>query len=339
MAQAGLTLDLISIICSQLAEYLPQLSDPDRALNTLERFVASSRNPLSLGSLFERDREALPILLQIFSTSQHLGDVMVLDHESYDLLRMTEGQPVQRETLVAELATEVESLGDEATAMAALRRFKRRETLRIAFGDIIRNQKLELVTEQISFLADAIVEAALRFAYRRLVEKRGRPMRPDGQPSRFVVLGMGKLGGVELNYSSDIDLIFLYESDGRTNGAHSIANSEFYDRLGREIVRLLTEKNTLGYAYRVDLRLRPEGESGPVVHSIERAMRYYDVQGRTWERQAFVKSRRRGRRSRFGRTVPRLSRALGLPPVLGPGRHHRHQGAQTSHRAPHRPRG
>ena len=148
------------------------------ALNNLERFVAAARNPLSLGSLFERDREALPILLQIFSTSQHLSDLLVPTTKATTCCGMTEGQPVQRETLVAELAAEVDSPGATRPAvMTALRRFKRRETLRIAYGDIIRGQRLEVVTRQISYLADAIVEAAVRFAWRRLAESRGRPPR------------------------------------------------------------------------------------------------------------------------------------------------------------------
>lgn len=291
MAAAGLPLDLLATLCDQLARHLPNTSDPDRALNTLDRFLASSRSPLSLAALFERDPEALPALLQIFAASQHLGDLLVHDHEAYDLLRMTEGQPVQRETLIAELAAEIEALDDDAAVLAALRRFKRRETLRIAYGDVVRGQRLEIVTEQISFLADAIVESALRYARRKLDARRGRPLGPTGRISRFVVLGMGKLGGVELNYSSDIDLIFLYEFDGKTDGPSPLANAEYFDRLAREIVRLLTESTSLGYAYRVDLRLRPEGERGPLVHSIEHAQRYYDVLGRTWERQAYVKSR------------------------------------------------
>ncbi|HEX4132084.1 MAG TPA: bifunctional [glutamate--ammonia ligase]-adenylyl-L-tyrosine phosphorylase/[glutamate--ammonia-ligase] adenylyltransferase [Pirellulales bacterium] len=291
IAQSGVTLDLLADLCDQLAEVLPGLSDPDRALNNLERFVRAARNPLSLASLFERDREALAILLQIFASSQHLSDVLVLDNESYDLLRLTEGQPVERSTLVDELAAEIEGVAAEPAAMTTLRRYKRRETLRIAYGDLIRAQRLEVVTEQISYLADAIIEAAIRFARRWLEEKYGQPRRSDGHASRFVALGLGKLGGVELNYSSDVDLIFLYEADGKTDGPRSITNGEFFDRLVREVVRLLTEPTTLGYAYRVDLRLRPEGERGPVVHSLERAMRYYDVLGRTWERQAFVKAR------------------------------------------------
>lgn len=291
VATAGLTLDLLADICSQLAEHLPRSSDPDMALNNLERFVAGARSPLSLGSLFERDREALPILLQIFATSQHLSDLLITDPESYDLLRVTEGQPVARETLVDELWAEVEALDDERAVLKALRRYKHRETLRTCYGDIVRGQRLETVTRQISSLADAIVDSAIRFARRKLEVKRGVPRGPTGAPARFVALGMGKLGGVELNYSSDIDLIFLYEGDGNTDGPRQMTNHEFFDRLAREVVKLLTEITDLGAAYRVDLRLRPEGERGPMVVSVESAQHYYDVLGRTWERQAYVKAR------------------------------------------------
>src|SRR5690606_19899033 len=108
---------------------------------------------------------------------------------------------------------------------------------------------------------------------------------------RFVVLALGKLGGTELNYSSDIDLIFLYDGEGVTDGPRQQSNCEFFDRLAREIIKLLTEGTELGQCYRVDLRLRPEGERGPTVPSLESALHYYDVMGRTWERQAFVKAR------------------------------------------------
>ena len=192
MALSGMTLDLLANICDQLAEHLPRLSDPDMALNNLDRFIGAARNPLSLATLFERDREALPILLQIFSTSQYLSDLLITDSEAYDLLRMTEGQPVKREVLVDELCSEVTALNEEHTVMTALRRCKRRETLRIAYGDIIRGQRLEIVAGQISHLADAIVEAAVRFARTALEKKRGVPRKPDGERSRFVVLCDGQ---------------------------------------------------------------------------------------------------------------------------------------------------
>ena len=106
------------------------------------------------------------------------------------------------------------------------------------------------------------------------------------------MLALGKLGGEELNYSSDIDLIFLSDGHGKTDGARSMSNVEFFDRLAKQTVKLLTEPTILGTAYRVDLRLRPEGNQGPAVRDWESALRYYDMSGRTWERQAFVKARR-----------------------------------------------
>ena len=291
MAAAGVPLDLLTDICNQLERHLPGCADPDMALHNLERFVQAGRNPLAVGTFFERDPQALPTLLQIFAASQYLSDLLVMDPEGFDLLRLTEGQPVARQALVDELSAEVAALEHDTVVLRSLRRFKRRETLRIAYADIVRGLPLRTVTEQISFVADAIVEAALRAAWRKFQLQRGTPRRPDGQPARFVVLGMGKLGGLELNYSSDIDLIFLCENDGRTDGQRSISNLEFFDLVGREIVRLLTERTELGGTYRVDMRLRPEGQRGPMVMGIQSAMNYYDNRGRTWERQAYIKAR------------------------------------------------
>jgi [glutamine synthetase] adenylyltransferase / [glutamine synthetase]-adenylyl-L-tyrosine phosphorylase len=291
LAEHGVTLDLLYQISEQFAAAAPSLADPDMAMNNLERFIASSRNPMATAALFERDPDALPNLLQIFSTSQHLSDLLVVDQEAYDLLRMTEGQPVARAALVEEIVNEVRALGNVAEVMASLRRFKRRETLRIAYGDVVRNQPVETVTRQISYLADAIVEATLDYAQRYLREQYGTPMRSDLERSRFVVLGLGKLGGAELNYSSDIDLIFLYEQDGQTDARRIVANQEYFERLSKEVIRLLSEPTDLGAAYRVDLRLRPEGARGPLALSFDTTLSYYDVKGRTWERQAYIKAR------------------------------------------------
>ena len=291
IATRGVTLDLLGGMCDQLAVRLPRLSDPDMALNNLERFIDAARNPLGLATLFERDSEALPTLLRIFSTSQYLSDLLVRDNEAYDLLRMTEGTPIARDELIKDLASEVAVLRDDQDVMWAMRRYKHRETLRIAYGDIVRGQSLEIVTRQISYLADALVEAAVQTAWRKLTAKRGAPRGADGQPARFVVLALGKLGGEELNYSSDIDLVFLYDEEGKTDGDRAQTNQEFFERLGREIVRLLSETTSLGSPYRVDMRLRPEGSRAPLCCSVAAALHYYDVSGRTWERQAYIKAR------------------------------------------------
>jgi len=295
-ARLNLPLDLQDMLCSKLTQWLPACSDPDMAWNNLERLFSRSRSPLSLAAFFERDGSALQTLIRIVSTSQALSDQIISDPESFELLRITEGKAVARQYLIDEICTEIKTLDDEVAILQALRRFKRRETLRIAYGDIISGQDLETVTKQISFLADALIEASV-VAARKLVSKRfGLPQSDSRRGIRlgapqFVVIALGKLGGNELNYSSDIDLIFVYDGDGKTNGEKSITNKEYFERVGQRIVKLLSEPTSLGVPYRVDLRLRPEGSQGQLVIGLDTALHYYDIMGRTWERQAFVKAR------------------------------------------------
>ncbi|MGL4513917.1 MAG: bifunctional [glutamate--ammonia ligase]-adenylyl-L-tyrosine phosphorylase/[glutamate--ammonia-ligase] adenylyltransferase [Lacipirellulaceae bacterium] len=291
IALAGVPLDLVGVLCEQFQAVAPRLADADMALRNFERFLSAARNPLSMSALFERDREALPNLLQLLSTSQYLSDLLVRDQECYDLLRMTEGRPVARDTLVQELVGEALVLDDPLAVSAMLRRVKQRETIRIAYGDIVRNQTVATVSRQISFLADAILEAAVAFLRKWLDAKLGVPRRRDGQAARFCVLALGKLGGVELNYSSDIDLILLFDEEGETDHQRGATNREYFDRLSRELVKLVGESTDRGSCYRVDLRLRPEGEHGPICESLDAMTAYYDTKGRTWERQAYIKAR------------------------------------------------
>ena len=280
-----------TLLSEQLGIALYRLSDPDMALNNLDRFLQATPDPLALMTLFERDIDALSTLTQIFSGSQYLGDLLVHDPEGYPLLRQWHGEPISREVLSQNIAAEVLAAADPREIPTLLRRYKRRETLRIGYSDMIRGLRLETVTKQISYLADALIDAAVLTARQTLEQKLGVPRDAMGQPASFVVLALGKLGGLELNYSSDIDLMFLYSDEGMTDGGRKIANSEFFSRLVREVVRLLTESTALGIVYRVDLRLRPGGESAQVVSTLDAALNYYDLLGRTWERQAFVKAR------------------------------------------------
>ncbi len=291
IAESGMTLDLVDGLFEQVELHLPAVSDPDMALNNLERFILSARSPLAIGALLERDRTALPILLTIFSASQYLSDLLVRDRESYDALRLSEGQPYTREVLVRDLQNLMASALDQEAAMTLIRRFKHRETLRIAFGDLVAGQRLTGVTEQISFVAEAICEAAFSFCFRRLQEKWGVPRLANGERCAYSILAMGKLGGSELNYSSDIDLVMVYRGDGECDGARSRSNREFFEQLSRDLTKLLNESTRLGVAYRVDLRLRPEGSKGRICNTVEQMVRYYESKGRTWERQALIKLR------------------------------------------------
>ena len=291
LAAHGLTLDLLAFLCGRLGELLPAASDPDRVLVAIERLFGAVRSPLSTGTLFQRDPRSLEILLKLFSASPYLAELVILDPESWEQVRVGEGRPEGRQTLSAALAAETALLAEPDCVMRAIRRFKRRETLRIAYGDIVGEQRLETVVAQISHVADCVVQAAVASAVSRLEKLRGIPRGPAGEHATIAVIALGKLGGAELNYSSDIDLVFVHSADGRVEGPKPCSNGEFFERVVQEAVRLITEPTDLGIAYRVDLRLRPHGASGPATISQEDMLQYYDLQGRTWERQAWVKAR------------------------------------------------
>ncbi len=213
-AEQGLTFDLIAAIATHFATILPEMSDPDRVLVSVERFLAAVRSPLSAGTLFERDPEALTILARLFSASPHLAELVITDPEAWEDIRLGGGRPEKKEALAAALTSEIGLLDENAAVMAALRRFKRRQTLRIAYGDIVGGQRLETVVAQISHVADCIVAAALQAALASVGRQRGAPVHHDGSPATIAAVALGKLGGGELNYSSDIDLVFICSGDG-----------------------------------------------------------------------------------------------------------------------------
>ena len=291
IATAGVPIDLMGSLVDSLASLLPALPAPDAALRALDGYLHAVRSPIAEAALFQRDPAALSILMKILAASPHLASIVIGDPEAWEEVRLGEGRPVKRAAVIAELAAEVAMVTDLDAVMASLRRFKRRETLRIAYGDIVVGQRLEVVVAQISHLADAILAAALDVAWRRVAMQRGEPRDAAGEPAQLAVVALGKLGGVELNYSSDIDLVCVSSGDGRTDGPRPASNAEFFERVVRETVRLLSEPTDLGIAYRVDLRLRPHGASGPVVMPIEPMLQYFDTLGRTWERQAWIKAR------------------------------------------------
>ena len=291
MADAGMTLDLLAVVGEQLASNLPGVGDPDLAMSTLSRFIAASRNPLSLGSLIEEDRQALPTLLQLFSASPMLGDLIVDDPASYDLVRMTEGQPVDREPLMQEIVGEIANLTDPRAVMASLRHFKRRETLRIAYGDIIQSQSADVVAGQLSSLADAICEAVVQFARRNLATKHGTPTTRDGNLVRFVFVALRRLGGNEKDYEPKIRGLFIYEQEGRTDGSRSVDHREFFDKLCSDVIHFLGEETELGVAYDINIEKTPAHRIGRRCLTQRETIDYFDSKGRTWERQSLVKAR------------------------------------------------
>ena len=260
------------------------------ALANLERFLSAVPDIARALRDLAGDSRTTEILLQVFSTSHYFSEVLIRDPELLGWLRGGPERP-DRSSLIDDLWTTLAGLSDENDQRLALRRFRQRESLRIGYNDIVRGFPLELITQDLSDLADACVEGALRLARDRALSRFGVPRSSSGAPARFVVLGLGKLGGQELNYSSDIDLVFLFDEDGQTTGPKVVSNSEFFARMGSEIVRLLADHTALGIVYRVDMRLRPDGEQGALASPLAATLGYYVTRGRTWERQALIKCR------------------------------------------------
>lgn len=184
---------------------------------------------------------------------------------------------------------------DESRMAASLRGFRNREMVRIAWRDLCGWADLQETMADLTALAEASIDRAVEFLHRRMVDRYGIPKAADGSEQQLVVIGMGKLGGRELNFSSDIDLIFAYPDAGKTDGADSpVGNDEFFSRLCRSVLQLLGRTTPDGFVYRVDMRLRPFGESGPLVMSFDATEQYYHYQGREWERYAWIKAREVG---------------------------------------------
>jgi len=185
------------------------------------------------------------------------------------------------------------SAADDNYLGVLLRQFRRREMVRIAWRDIVGWAGLDEALRDLSALACACVEVSLTRLHQMQSAELGMPMgEQSGKPQSLVVLGMGKLGAGELNYSSDIDLIFAYSEEGQTQGGRRFeqSNSEYFIRLGRRLINVINQQTAEGYVFRVDMRLRPFGDAGPLAVSFDAMESYYQTHGREWERYAMVKA-------------------------------------------------
>ncbi|MCB1960327.1 MAG: bifunctional [glutamate--ammonia ligase]-adenylyl-L-tyrosine phosphorylase/[glutamate--ammonia-ligase] adenylyltransferase [Rhodocyclaceae bacterium] len=232
--------------------------------------------------------------------------IRALPHSRY-LKHMLESRP----WLAGQLAGQLDGALDTAAMSAfidppsltrdnlgeALRRLRVWVLCHVMVRDLAGEVSLAEVTETMSAFADLAVQVAHDVERAALVERHGEPLGPGGWVQELLVIGMGKLGGRELNVSSDIDLIFIYPEDGDTGGGKVISNFEFFERLGKRMIRALADITEHGQVFRVDMRLRPNGDSGPLVCSFEMLENYFISQGREWERYAWIKARvMRGKR-------------------------------------------
>jgi glutamate-ammonia-ligase adenylyltransferase len=207
-----------------------------------------------------------------------------------EALEASVGQPF--DWAPAEQAIELAAAQSPSALASALRRLRTRVFLHTMARDLTGRASLDEVLQAVTRLAEVAIPAAVATHARALGEAHGQPIgAQSGAPQALVVIGMGKLGGSELNVSSDIDLVFAFPEDGVTDGARSIANAEFFERLGRRVIGALHEVTVDGYVFRVDMRLRPYGDSGPLCASYGALEQYLVAQGRAWERYAWLKAR------------------------------------------------
>lgn len=206
-----------------------------------------------------------------------------------------ESQPPQADEwqhYAAWLQEALSNVSDEAGLMRELRLFRRRIMVRIAWAQTLALVTEESILQQLSHLAETLIVAARDWLYDACCREWGTPCNAQGEAQPLLILGMGKLGGGELNFSSDIDLIFAWPEHGCTQGGRrELDNAQFFTRMGQRLIKVLDQPTQDGFVYRVDMRLRPFGESGPLVLSFAALEDYYQEQGRDWERYAMVKAR------------------------------------------------
>ncbi|MCS6785451.1 MAG: bifunctional [glutamate--ammonia ligase]-adenylyl-L-tyrosine phosphorylase/[glutamate--ammonia-ligase] adenylyltransferase [Thiobacillaceae bacterium] len=228
-------------------------------------------------------------ILQAAAYSRWLAARLAADPELEGALASALQQPVTIGEIHERLAAAAP--GDEAALGEALRRLRSWVLARVMTRDLAGLADLAEVTAAMTALAELAIARAVDLLHADLAGVYGQPLDAAGRPQRLMVVGMGKLGGGELNVSSDIDLVFVYPEDGETAGPRCLSNHEFFVRLGRRLIRLLDESTAHGRVFRVDMRLRPNGDSGPLAVSLAMLEHYFYTQAREWERYAWIKGR------------------------------------------------
>ncbi len=273
---------LTAIIPSMLKEYTE---------SRYEAFLAAAKDAdVSLPD----DSEFINALKRVFTFSDFVFKSCTRNPEL--LKNLQESGDLQRnfetDAYSEKLVSYLTDIKDDTQLIKRLRRFRRQEMVRIAWRDLGGWASLSETMTDLSALADACIDQAVSFLYQWQCLTYGISTAYDGSPQQLVVLGMGKLGGLELNFSSDVDLIFAFSEPGITQGGSTpISNEEFFVRLCRRLIKVIGAATPEGIVFRVDLGLRPYGESGPLVMSFDAMEGYYQEQGREWERYALIKAR------------------------------------------------
>ncbi len=292
---------------------------PDQALVNLTRLGEALRPDSPGGALAGLSDASLAQAAAVGGTSQFLADLLARHPEHLAWLAGQElAEARTKPALASELAAASADPAYEGDRRLAALRAQRRELLRLALRRMLGYSDEMTMAGELSDLAAATLEWGLEALTPALVERFGPPI-AEGMATPFAVIGMGKLGGHELNFSSDIDLLFVYGAEGRTkgrgDGSGIITNHQFFTRLAEGLIATLMEPTEEGYFYRVDVRLRPEGASGPLVRGLDAYEVYYSAQAHPWERLALLKARAVAGDARLGRRFEAITRPLIYDPL------------------------
>ena len=265
----------------------------ETALNRFSRFAQVAFNRRRLYQLLRDAPFLMRSVIFGFGASTYLSETLIRNPEYfYDIIDANVmGTVKTSEMMYEELALSLSHFNSVEQKLRILRRYKRRETLRIGLRDLLKTVDVKTTTLELSNLAEAALQHCYEIGRDQIMQpKFGTPLNEEGTaPCRFAIIGMGKLGGYELNFSSDIDLIFVYSDDAHTDTGTD--NSEYFSRLCEFIIKAMSEITPEGYVFRVDIRLRPESSAGVIIRSMESYESYYEGWGDLWERQALIKAR------------------------------------------------
>ena len=276
-----------------------QQADPDLTLQRVLRLVEAILRRSAYIALLVENPHSLERLAMLFAASPWVADTIARYPMLLDTLlnEATLLNPLDVDTLKNELRQVLLRIPEDdlERQMDALRQFKHSHVLRVAASEIAETLPLMKVSDYLTWLAETLLQAVLELAWHQMVDKYGRPTRADGTPCEqdFIIVGYGKVGGIELSYSSDLDLVFIHDADssGVTDGDKSIDNNVFFARLGQRIIHILTSKMASGELYETDMRLRPSGNSGLLVSSLKAFQDYQENNAWNWEHQALVRAR------------------------------------------------
>ena len=275
--------ELLETLAPILLDEISRLPDPDLALRNLADFIAAVGARTSFLALLEQHPSTRRVLLNLFASSSYLSTLFIRHPDMLDTLVRSDlvRRRRNREELAHELSGLVDASADFEARLDALRTFRHQEFLRIAIADVAGDLELREVEAELTLLAETVLSQALSLAYSEVAPRFEIP-----DTVKLSCIAMGRLGAAEMSYNSDLDLIFVYESGGDPMRGREIAA-----RVGQKLIAILEARTREGYAYKLDLRLRPSGNQGPLVTSLEGFREYHRQSSAVWERQALVRAR------------------------------------------------